>query len=369
VFVIEEGHDDYYLCWKLRYFIQEQKGFRKFGWRFAKFGLQIDSRGKFYKFERTDTSITTTQVGLINHIAKATGMVDSNRNHTPTTQEALGSDPDGPTMWSDPDGPTMKETWNRQSIIGMMLYLSTNTRSDIAFAVSQGACFNNDPTQSYVTTVKTIIRYLIGTKEKGTIIMLTEQCSIAHRIYFAPWLVSFDVEVSSANGDFAQCTWSGIFGTAVVDSSVDTNPRTVVRSVKYHPTPSRIDHCNLLLYLWRQSRSCYFGYYTTHHLSRTKYFHVKFHHFWYYIKMEEGKNRKIHMVKCSTEEQGADLLTKGQPRVILQINRLIIISTSYATFCLCLWWNAQPWFRSMSQISFHWTGEKYLRNLNFLTGR
>jgi hypothetical protein len=59
--------------------------------------------------------------------------------------------------------------------------------------------------------------------------------------------------------------------------------------------------------------------------SRTKYFLLKFHHFWYYIELEDGNSRKIHMVKCGTSEQGADFLTKGQPQVILQNNRLIVI--------------------------------------------
>jgi hypothetical protein len=54
--------------------------------------------------------------------------------------------------------------------------------------------------------------------------------------------------------------------------------------------------------------------------SRTKYFLVKFHHFWFYIELEAGNNRKINMIKCSTHEQGADILTKGQPCTTLENN-------------------------------------------------
>ena len=51
-------------------------------------------------------------------------------NKTPTSQTALRS---------DPEGPPIKEAWKYSSVFGMLLYLSTNTRPDIAFAVSKAA--------------------------------------------------------------------------------------------------------------------------------------------------------------------------------------------------------------------------------------
>ena len=63
----------------------------------------------------------------------------------------------------------MRETWNYASIVGMLLYLSTNTRTDIAFAVSQVARFTSSPKQSHASAVKSIVRYLAGTIDKGMI--------------------------------------------------------------------------------------------------------------------------------------------------------------------------------------------------------
>ena len=51
----------------------------------------------------------------------------------------------------------------------MLLYLSTNTRPDIAFAVSQVAQFNSNPKQSHASAVKMIIRYLLATSDQGII--------------------------------------------------------------------------------------------------------------------------------------------------------------------------------------------------------
>jgi hypothetical protein len=48
--------------------------------------------------------------------------------------------------------------------------LSTNTRPDISFAVSQVGRFSSPPKQSHAKAVKTIVRYLAGTTDKGMIL-------------------------------------------------------------------------------------------------------------------------------------------------------------------------------------------------------
>ena len=52
----------------------------------------------------------------------------------------------------------------------MLLYLSTNTRPDIAYAVSQVARFSHNPKKSHASAVKTIVRYLNRTKNMGMIV-------------------------------------------------------------------------------------------------------------------------------------------------------------------------------------------------------
>ena len=49
----------------------------------------------------------------------------------------------------------------------MLLYLSSNTRPDIQFAVHQVARFSHSPRKSHGQAVKRIIRYLIHTRDKG----------------------------------------------------------------------------------------------------------------------------------------------------------------------------------------------------------
>ena len=59
-----------------------------------------------------------------------------NPNRHPASAAALGI---------DPDGPPYNESFNYASIVGMLLYLSTNTHPDISLAVSQVARFKHNP--------------------------------------------------------------------------------------------------------------------------------------------------------------------------------------------------------------------------------
>lgn len=52
----------------------------------------------------------------------------------------------------------------------MLLYLTNNSRPDIAYAVHQCARFTHDPKASHAEGVKRIIRYLQGTKDKGILL-------------------------------------------------------------------------------------------------------------------------------------------------------------------------------------------------------
>ena len=72
-------------------------------------------------------------------------------NKTPTSQTALGS---------DPEGPPIKENWKYSSVDGMLLYLSTNTWPDIAYVVNQVAKFTSNPNHSHASAVKIVIWYL-----------------------------------------------------------------------------------------------------------------------------------------------------------------------------------------------------------------
>jgi hypothetical protein len=113
-------------------------------------GIRITKKG--------DKGFYLTQTGLIEKVLLVSGMNDSRAATTPAFVNALGSDKDG-----DP----FDENWDYATVVGMLLYLSGNSRPDISFAVSQCCRFTHSPRHSHGIAVKRILRYLNGTRDKG----------------------------------------------------------------------------------------------------------------------------------------------------------------------------------------------------------
>ena len=119
---------------------------------FESLGFSLTKESTFAKFlgiqykALDDGSVELTQQGLIKKVIAATGLEECKPNRIPATEQ----------LSKDEDGEDMKESWSYPSVIGMLLYLSTNTRPDIIFAVSQAARFTHNPKQSHATAVKTI---------------------------------------------------------------------------------------------------------------------------------------------------------------------------------------------------------------------
>jgi hypothetical protein len=89
-------------------------------------GFELHLEGNFTAFlgvamdPQPDGSIHMRQSGLIKKIIAAAKMEDANPNWTPASMSVLGSDPEGTDYDHQP--------WNYSSIVGMLIYVCTNTR-------------------------------------------------------------------------------------------------------------------------------------------------------------------------------------------------------------------------------------------------
>jgi len=92
-------------------------------------------------------------------IGQHIGLLESNIKATPAALDPLGS---------DATGEPYREDWNYSAAVGMLLYLFSNTRPDIQFAVHQCTRFAHEPKQSHAQAIKRIGRYLAGTINEGT---------------------------------------------------------------------------------------------------------------------------------------------------------------------------------------------------------
>ncbi|KAI2492952.1 hypothetical protein MHU86_21591 [Fragilaria crotonensis] len=236
----------------------------------------------------------------------------------------------------DPDGEPMDEFWNYRSIVGMLLYLSTNTRPDITFAVSQVARFNHSPKKSHAMAIKTIVRYLHRTADKGTIVtpletsllivmlMLTLLASMVvtliiltpapspHRLHHHPWRLSNSLEVSTANRDLLSTLESeysalsasmrtllplrDLLGEICKELTLPPDFKSTIRCRVFE------DNNGALLLATKQRIT-----------NRTKYFLVKWHFFWHHVR-----NGDVEVLKIATTDQLADYLTKGLNREVFE---------------------------------------------------
>jgi hypothetical protein len=79
---------------------------------------------------------------------------------------------------SHKDEPKHNEDWDYASVVGMLMYLSCNSRPDIAFALHQCPRFTHDPRRTHSQANKQIIRYLKGIADKGKIFTTNDAATV-----------------------------------------------------------------------------------------------------------------------------------------------------------------------------------------------
>jgi hypothetical protein len=133
-----------------------------------KFELRTLPAGRFLgltiKRDRSRRMLSLSQLDFINDLVAKFKMESCHPNVIPAEPGLQLSRAMAPT--TKEEEASMKEI-PYQSAVGALLYLSTTTRPDIAYAVSKVARFNQNPGVQHWIAVKRIIRYLAGTKEYG----------------------------------------------------------------------------------------------------------------------------------------------------------------------------------------------------------
>ena len=309
--------------------------------RLKKKGFELTREGSFseflgIKFEKlADGSINMTQKGLINKIIETAGMTNCNPNWTPASTTPLGI---------DPDGEPMDETWNYRSIIGMLLYLTTNTRPDLAFAVSQAARFSHDPKKSHATVIKTIIRYLNRTSDKGMIVRPTGVLGLENYVD-ASFAGNYGVEpaenpvtVKSRTGIIIFLAGCPLIWKSQVQSSIALSTfhseyaglshsmriliplrALLIETITMLDLPAAIAstiHCRV----HEDNASALLLANSQHLNNRNKYLAVKLHHFWSFVVPGV-----IEVVKCDTKLMLADPFTKPLVREVFERLRVLIM--------------------------------------------
>ena len=269
-----------------------------------------------------------TQTALIDKVLKTAGMEDCNPNQVPAQQETLGQ---------DPEGEPFEESWGYSTVVGMLMYLSTNTRPVITFAVSQVARFNHSPKKSHGTAVKMILRYLKGTRDKGMIVKLrddlkidayadadfaglyrrepdTDPVSAKSRMGYIMFLAGCpvlwksqliqEICLSSTHSEYVTLSsclrvvmpFQELLKEMARELGLPQALQATIRSTAFEDNSAALQ-------LATEQRTT----------NRTRYFHVKWHWFW-----EHVKDGTVNIERVETSENRSDTCTKPLPKVTFQ---------------------------------------------------
>ncbi len=88
---------------------------------FAYLGVEVE-------VDKTTGEMTFLQQGLIDKVLRVTNMQECNAKPTPASTTPLGT---------DTNGQRCQQSWDYASVIGMLMYLTSNSRPDIQYAVHQ----------------------------------------------------------------------------------------------------------------------------------------------------------------------------------------------------------------------------------------
>ena len=305
------------------------------------YDLTIEPKGDVFgflgiEFNSENGHIELTQRGLIDKVINYTGMSEANSLPTPALSNPLGADKNG-----DP----FDEPWNYAAAVGMLLYISSNTRPDIQFAVHQAARFTHNPKKSHAQAVKRIIRYLVGTNDKG--IMFKPDLDAGLDCYvdadFCGLYGAEDdqdpVSVKSRTG----CTltlfgcpiiWASKLQTEITLSSTAAEyvafsmamrellpMRALLQEISSKMGLSVLSNSLVRSAVFEDNQGCLSLVNVPKMSTRNKYLALKYHFFRSHI----GKEKGIEAQYIRTTEQKADIFTKGlAPSQFAAIRKLLI---------------------------------------------
>ena len=286
---------------------------------------------------REGTKWHLTQAGLINNVLKATGMEHCNSKPTPASG-------DGKPLGTDKHGPAARESWQYPSLVGMLLYLASNTRPDIAFAVHQCARFTHNPRASHEKALLRICSYLKGTADMGLIFKPTFDKMVVDCYVDADFLGLFGTEapddpmsVRSRTGyviTLANCPllWVSKLQTEIALSTCESEfvalsqafrsliptRRLLEETLKGMELPTKVHyHAKSTVF---EDNAAALGLATTKKMTpRTRHMACKY--FWFLEKVEEGV---ADVVKIESEKNLADIFTKNLGQIAFERVRMLL---------------------------------------------
>ena len=202
-----------------------------------------------------------------------------------------------------------------QSAVGHLLYLSTKTRPDIAYAVSDVARFTSDPTEEPWAAVKCIVRYLNGTRDMDLLYKGRDGTKECISYSDANWAGDLDDRKSTSGYVFlisdAAISWRSKKQSCVALTTAEAEYMALASATQeaiwLQQLLSELD-CKppgpMVILENNQAAICMAKNPQFH--GRAKHVDIKYHFIREYVA-----NADVKLEYCSSEELIADIFTKG----------------------------------------------------------
>ena len=227
----------------------------------------------------------------------------------------------------------------------MLLYLSSNTRPDIQFAVHQVARFSHSPRKSHGQAIKRIIRYLIATRDRGILFQpnLAQGLDCYVDADYCGWHDSEHeqdpVSVKSRTGFVltlfgCPVIWSSKLQTDITLSSTAAEyvafsmamrellpMRVLLQEIGAKMDLPAISDSLVKSTVFEDNQGCLSLVNVPKMSARNKYLSLKYHFFRSHI----GEDKGIIAKYVHTSEQKADIFTKGLPPAQFVVIRKLLM--------------------------------------------
>lgn len=229
------------------------------------------------------------------------------------------------------DGTVDQELY--QSAVGRLLYLSTRTRPDIAYAVGNVARFSSKPSQQHWIAVKRIFRYLNGTIDYG---LLYENKSDIEGFSDADWAGDLDDRKSTSGYVFmmsgAAISWNSKKQSCVALSTAEAEYIALSKAAQESVWLRRIlmdmgEKQSNAIIIHEDNQSAIAMTKNPQFHGRAKHIDMKYH----YVR-ELVRENKIELRYCQTGNMIADIMTKGIGRVQFEKLRNMIGLQNFIDF-------------------------------------
>ena len=202
-----------------------------------------------------------------------------------------------------------------QAAVGSLLYLSTRTRPDIAFAVGKVAQFSSNPTQRHWTAVKRIMRYIQGTRDLGLMYQRMNDDCIGYAD--ADWGGNLDDRKSTSGYVFvysnAAVSWRSKKQTCVAVSTAEAEYVSLAAAVQESLWMKQLledigpEEINQITVLEDNQSAIHMATNPRYH-GRSKHIDLKYH----FIR-ETVQQGNVLLEYCPTERMVVDIFTKNLP--------------------------------------------------------